>query len=354
MSCNKCTNVNCKNKTKCDVKPKNGTVGIIDGDGLPYAYAWLFREKDPNNPDHVKEMAGALRRSVDRMLTETKSTHFIGMLAGTEKCYRYEVEKEYKGQRVKTESYADWGPTVKAALIEMGFMTMGESPVEVDDAVGIFNRYYLDRNWDVVIIAIDKDILQLPGTHYNPVKKVWTIVDGLGEFAKENTPKISIDANGKKITKPGKNKLRANGDFLLAAQMITGDSTDNIKGLKGRGPMFAHKCLDGSCSVFDMTKRVAGAYKDIYNTTWKEEFRKTYALVKILDNEKHIEQYKIPIPIPLEIVVEKADKEFNELEVIDLADDFLDDAPIDAALNDNITESAIDDMLENTNDILSE
>ena len=82
---------------------------------------------------------------------------------------------------------------------------------EADDALGI--EATKDKN--TVICSLDKDLLQIPGKHYNWVKK---------EF-KTITPD--------------------NGLLAFYTQTLVGDTSDNITGVVGIGPVKAGKALNG-------------------------------------------------------------------------------------------------------------
>ena len=87
--------------------------------------------------------------------------------------------------------------------------------MEADDLVSIWAREALDRKEEYVICGIDKDLLQIPGHHYNYSKDTWQLINE--EEALHN----------------------------LYIQCLTGDNTDNIPGLKGIGPKKAQKILAG-------------------------------------------------------------------------------------------------------------
>ena len=70
-------------------------------------------------------------------------------------------------------------------------------------------------NQEYTVAGIDKDLLQITGTHYNFVKKEIT--------------EISEDT----------------ANLKLMLQCLTGDRSDNIPGIKGIGPKKAEKLLSG-------------------------------------------------------------------------------------------------------------
>ena len=97
---------------------------------------------------------------------------------------------------------------------------------EADDALGY------NQTKDSVICSIDKDLLMIPGHHYNFVKKEYHEVselDGLKAFYR---------------------------------QMLIGDSSDNIFGVKGIGKVKAAKLIDHLDNEKDMFGLVFGLYND--------------------------------------------------------------------------------------------
>ncbi len=97
--------------------------------------------------------------------------------------------------------------------------------MEAEDAAGIIQYEHKDR--DTVIVGVDKDLLCVPGWHYNPVKEELIYV-----------------------TLP-----EANTFFWK--QVLTGDRVDNILGIKGLGPKTADKLIDPVAGDWDAMRAVA-------------------------------------------------------------------------------------------------
>ena len=98
---------------------------------------------------------------------------------------------------------------------------------EADDAIAIAHT---ESDYTTVIASIDKDFLQLPGKHWNFVKKEMTEV----------------------------NEAEALLNFYR--QVLTGDRVDNIIGLKGIGPVKAKQRLAGCQSATEMYLACVEAY----------------------------------------------------------------------------------------------
>ena len=98
---------------------------------------------------------------------------------------------------------------------------------EADDELGIRATEEGDK---ALIVSFDKDLLQIPGRHYNWVEKVETTV----------SPK---DAS-----------------LNFYAQILSGDPVDNVPGLPGIGTVKARRILSNVVSPLDAWNRVKEAY----------------------------------------------------------------------------------------------
>ena len=141
--------------------------------------------------------------------------------------YRVEIAKikPYKGNR--KESKPDHLGVTRDQLQTKWLAEVIEGQ-EADDAIGIKAT---ELKGDCVIVSIDKDLLMIPGTHYNFVKKEWTEVD------------------------------QAKGDYFFYKQLLTGDQVDNIQGVPGIGPKKADKAYEGCTTVQEMYSRALEMYK---------------------------------------------------------------------------------------------
>lgn len=178
--------------------------------------------------------------------------------------FREEVakKKKYKGNRVKPKPFHYHN--IKAYLLNSYECIISEG-CEADDMLCIMQRD------DTVICSRDKDLRQCPGWHfgwelgkqpqYGPL-----LVDRLGHL---------------EISSDGKN-LKGTGDKFFFAQMLMGDSTDNIPGLPGIGPRKAYNMLTDLKEYPDMENVVKEAYRAFYGDSWKEELEEQAALVYMI------------------------------------------------------------------------
>lgn len=146
--------------------------------------------------------------------------------------FRYAVDPSYKANRKGADP--EFRETCKQWLInEWG--AIETDGYEADDAVGC------EQTKDTIICGIDKDLLMIPGKHYT-----WPITHH-GKVVKEGKfYDISYEEGMKR--------------FFL--QMLTGDTSDNIKGIHKIGPKRAavllEDCVDEEC----MYNLVEGLYID--------------------------------------------------------------------------------------------
>lgn len=97
---------------------------------------------------------------------------------------------------------------------------------EVDDKLATS----LAKSKDSVCCSIDKDLLQVPGNHFNFVTNEFTYVRPEPDYAGYLTA-----ING---------KFFGTGFIWFCAQMLLGDSADHIQGLYGYGPAKVYKVLN--------------------------------------------------------------------------------------------------------------
>ena len=115
---------------------------------------------------------------------------------------------------------------------------------EADDLMAI------NQDSSTIICSIDKDLLQVPGRHFNFLK---------GEH--------------KEITEE-------EGLRNLYSQILTGDSTDGIKGIHGVGPVTAKKILSKARTEQEMYEAVLKKYEESLET--KETLRSTARLLYLM------------------------------------------------------------------------
>jgi 5'-3' exonuclease len=199
---------------------------LIDGDIVCYRVAWTVEDQDDQNIPmwRADEM-------LDGILQDTGSDGFRIFLSGSEADnFRYKIYPRYKESR-KGKPKPKWLEWLKEHLIVQWGARIANG-MEADDALGINQRPLgLGKSPETIICSIDKDLMQIPGHHYNFVKKELSYVtefEGLRSFYK---------------------------------QILTGDSGDDIPGIYGIGPSKAAKFTAGCRSEADLLSVVYKEYQ---------------------------------------------------------------------------------------------
>lgn len=175
---------------------------------------------------------------MQRILFETNASTYKAYLTGSNN-FRYEIYPEYKANRKDKPK-----PTFLEHCREY-LVTQWKAKVtdgnEADDELGIEQTAQGDNS---VICTIDKDLLQVPGYHFDFVKGIARYVsplDGLRSFY---------------------------------SQVIQGDGSDNIPAFDGKmrsaTPKFVQKLLD---PLNELTKEVDmyNYCADIFQDHWQEK-----------------------------------------------------------------------------------
>ena len=179
---------------------------LIDADSIYFRVAYRTKKKN--------EIRKGIDDMVKDIMNQCQSDDVIVAVKGRDN-FRNAIYPKYKANRKALE------PDMKTALnYGHGYMIGKYNAVvadgmEADDLVSIWAAEARAVERDYVVVGIDKDLLQIPGKHYN--------------FNKRTHQVITTDM----------------ADLCLMLQCLTGDSTDNIPGLKGIGPAKAKKILDG-------------------------------------------------------------------------------------------------------------
>ena len=178
--------------------------------------------------------------------------------------YKIAIAKEYKGSRKNTKLSVE---EMKLKLMLMNeameaiinkYVCLLFDDLEADDLLAML------QDNETYIFSKDKDLLQIAGTHYN--------------IQENSTYEISEDE----------------AVSFLAHQLITGDSTDCITGIKGFGPEKAKKALLGVSeksmisAVYQLYRKTHGIIKgtDLFCENWM------LVKLRIAHGDHFMEKYK--------------------------------------------------------------
>ncbi len=168
----------------------------IDGDILVYQSIWGAKS--------TKDIKRKIDQTIASIMADLQGGKGKIAIKGKGN-FRKDIYKEYKGHRKKEmteqeEEFFDY----TYEYLKTSWGAVPADNMEADDLLAIWHTAEPG-----IIVSIDKDLLQVPGLHYNTRKKEY------------------------------ENMSEEESSLLLHTQVLMGDSVDNIKGLVGVGKVKA-------------------------------------------------------------------------------------------------------------------
>jgi 5'-3' exonuclease len=190
---------------------------LVDGDIVCYRCAVSVKDDEP-----VELVINRIDNLMTQIIDDTEASEFEFYIKG-EKNFRYYINPDYKANRIQPKPFH-----LESAYqyVLDCWNAIPSGIYESDDLLGIQQRS------DTIIASIDKDLLMIPGMHWNFVKlekQRVSYMDGIRKFWK---------------------------------QMMIGDTSDNIYGIQGIGPKKAEKLIDWLDSEQEMFEVVYEKYND--------------------------------------------------------------------------------------------
>lgn len=195
--------------------PEINKIALIDADYLKYlvVHDMLKDIKMKNAVVFKNPVHHYTQQRIDNILGSFNAKGYLFCFSGpSDNTFRCSVsfEKKYKGNRSYVENYENELEDKLEVInyIKDRYPSLIYNDLEADDLLSML------QDEDTFVYSNDKDLLQIPGTHWD-IKEEKFI-----EISKQDA-----------LT-------------FLMEQMIVGDSTDNITGIKGSGPVAATKLLN--------------------------------------------------------------------------------------------------------------
>ncbi len=230
---------------------------LIDSDYLIYLVC--HNKKDSDHIKSLDECKQQVDECISSIMLSTKATYYICFLT-VGRGFRYDIYSEYKANRKKLEKPL-YFTDIRNYIMEKYQAFCGDQ-LEADDLLNIcYNEMIGKKDIEVTRVSPDKDILNLKGFNYNP-----------------NKPELGLILNSKE-----------KADLYFWTSMITGDTSDNIKGIPGKGIKYAEKIARLN------PENVLGEYMLFFGEELGiQEFYKNYMCLKIKDKW---EGFVVPQPI---------------------------------------------------------
>lgn len=178
--------------------------------------------------------------------------------------FRKDISQEYKANRKRNK----WVSELRKYLIDYLEGSYASDEYEADDLI-YFNAQLYETD-DYIICSIDKDLKQIAGLHfdYYQVK----LKDENGDYM--------LDEFGQELKKRKGFTLidQESAEKLVWEMMLIGDTSDNIKGVKGIGKVKASKLLENR-SKWGKLRVLCEQYMN-ESQDWKERIRINDKLIR--------------------------------------------------------------------------
>ena len=239
-----------------DESSKKKLVILVDGSSFIYrAFYALPQLTDPNgNP--VGAVYGFCSMLIS-LFDKHKSDLFCVALDAGRNTFRRDIYPEYKSNREETSvDLKSQFPVLIEACNAFGVPIIEMTGYEADDIIATIATKLSEKNYEVRIVASDKDLMQLINDNvylFDPIKS---------KVIKETEVR---------------EKYGVSPNQMIALQALMGDSTDNVPGVPGVGPKTAAKLL----SKFHSLENIYNEIENITPPKLKEKLIQNEKLVKI-------------------------------------------------------------------------
>jgi len=206
-------------------------IALLDGDIIVYRVGFTTMDAPPYiPPSRTDETIRVICQALD---TNEYQVYLTGQ--GHDN-FRYGLTDTYKANRKDMKKPTHYA-LIRDYLVEEHGAIVSEGE-EADDLLGIEQT---QRGHGSIICSIDKDLDQIPGWHYNFVKG------------------LRYEINESEAIR------------FFWKQLLMGDVSDNIQGIRGIGPVGATKLLANASNNDELYQIVAKEYMRTYGDEWLEK-----------------------------------------------------------------------------------
>ena len=170
-----------------------------------------------------------------------------------EPTFRHKEDPNYKANRdVAPDIFFQDLDQLEEILKESLNLSICKAPgYEADDVLGTLANDAAEKGWSVRILSGDRDLFQL----VDDERDIAVLYMGGGPYSKSGNPKL--------IKEEGvREKLGVNPNKVIDLKALTGDSSDNIPGVKGVGPKTAINLLNENLDLDGVYKSLQELEKE--------------------------------------------------------------------------------------------
>ena len=231
-------------------------IALIDADLVAYRCAATCKEEDP-----VDVALFRVDKNMREILEMTDATSYKAFLTGSNN-FRKVVNPDYKANRKDMVPPAYLQDCREYLVTEWNArLSHGQ---EADDELGI------NQSTDTILCSLDKDLLMIPGKHFNWTKQQYGDVTF-----------VSPEDGAKHFWK----------------QMLIGDKTDNIHGVAGLGPVKSGKLIDNLETEEECLEVILSKYDNEYN---RVAMNAACLWIKRSEDSEWHKDLELTLPAPLQ------------------------------------------------------
>ena len=223
---------------------------VVDGHALCYrAYFAFIRSPLVNSQGQNTSAIYGFARMLIKLIQEQKPDFLAIAFDPPKKTFRFELYPEYKANREKMpDDLRSQIEEIKNLVSTLGFSRIEHPDFEADDILGTITRKYASEDLEIILVTGDKDAFQL----VNQNTKIYANKKGITEFEMYDVDGII-------------QKLKLRPDQVIDYMALTGDSSDNIPGVRGVGEKTALKLISDYQSLenlYDHIDEIKGKLKE--------------------------------------------------------------------------------------------
>ncbi len=258
---------------------------LVDGFALVFKayYAFISNPLKTSNGKPTSILFGFMRMLM-KTIKELNPDYLVVALESEQKTFRSEIYPEYKANRPEPPDDLKMQiPWLITLFEKFNIPSISVQGYEADDVIATLATEYKNKSHiDVYILSSDKDLMQLVGGNVKCITGSRGVTDI--KILDEKGVEEKIGVRPEKIL-----------DFLA----LTGDSADNIPGVKGVGKKTAAKLLsqfDSLDEMYEHLDRIKGKVKDNIARA-REDVKISKKLLRLetsLDIDKELSNYTLP------------------------------------------------------------
>ncbi|RMG40039.1 MAG: DNA polymerase I [Candidatus Dadabacteria bacterium] len=255
-------------------------VYLVDGSGYIFRAYYGVRPLSNSKGFPTNALYGFTRMLL-KLLSQAESEHVVVVFDAGKETFRNEMYSEYKANRAECpEDLVPQMPLFREISSALGLPVLELSGYEADDVIATLTERLSSAGHDVVVVSGDKDLMQLVSSKV----KMW---DTMRDRWFDRDAVIK--------------KMGVAPEKVVELLGLTGDSSDNIPGLKGVGPKTAVQLIEKYGDV----ENIISSTKDLLDDTSIRNRKKIAAAIEsdpeILRLSRKLVEVRRNVPLKINI-----------------------------------------------------